>query len=156
MTVPRHADREGVTAIVGEVTMAIVFKEYCIVTDPPLSFNVTEAGIKEYSANEAEQFGDFDIEKDYFFDEDAGEVISEEISELPESIKMACESKPLRRTKRVGISETTFNQRNIIQYRFTRQRQGQNGQNCSTLQVSLSRLELYLLYILKYHLDFYV
>ena len=137
MIVPAHADREGVTVIIGEATMVTVFKEYCIVTDPPESFNVTEAGNEE-SSEEAEELENSEIEKVYSFDEDAGELSSEEISELKESIQAACENKPIRRTIRMVVDESTFNQRNSIQYRFSKPgRQGTNGENCTSTQVQM-------------------
>ena len=133
MIVPPHANREGVTVIIGETTMATVFKEYCIVTDPPENFNVNEAANEE-SSDEAEELNDSQIEKVYSFDEDAGELNSEQTLELQESIQTACENKPIRRTIRMVVDETTFNQRNYIQYRFSKPSTRQ-GTNCTSPQV---------------------
>ena len=136
MIVPAHADREGVTVIIGEATMATVFKEYCIVTDPPENFTVTDANNQE-SSDEAEEIETSDIQKVYSYDEDAGEMSSDQILQLQESIKTACENKPIRRTNRIVVNETTFNQR--IQNRFSKsQRQSSNEQNCTTPQVLMS------------------
>ena len=113
MKVPAHGDRVAVTIIIGEQKMATVFNEYCIVTTPPADFSVAGVGGGE-TPDDVKEIDGSDLIIEYSFDQDAGELSSEERENLPLSVQVACANKLIRNTDTKPADESTFNE-GIIQ-----------------------------------------
>ena len=107
ITVPAHGDRIAVSVVVGEEKTVVVSESTCIVEETPDDLDVSE-----FANNKTDDNGTVTPSKPkvYKIYTDLGEMTEEEIENLSEGVKSACEGKSIHKTKIEEVDESMFNQ----------------------------------------------
>ena len=128
LSVPAHGDNVALKAIIGMDKMVTSYDNYCIVGDPP-AYHTTEVSKRYRSTENVDEFESGTVQTVYSFNVVEGELTEAERAELPETFQAACKDKPIQKTKRIEVDESTFKEDSFNSVVTIRKRKSPNDKD---------------------------